>query len=458
MPASSKMRILKSTSLCVLGTLALIRSTHAHSWIEEFQVIDSNGSYIGDRGYPRGYMARTDAGYNGFTMDYLVPQTGVRITSTDALCHPAQRTSNYTNPAYPKLQVTPGSYVAMKYLENGHVTLPWNQLGKPAGGGTVFVYGTAQPSNNEQIADVLNWSTDGTGGNGKGFLMAAQNFDDGRCHQINCGNISIARQTLFPAHVAGQPSSSVEQWCETDLKIPTTVKPGSLSVYWIWQWPTEPGHDCTLAEGKDEYYTTCSDFDVIANTGNDADAAIVAETKLTNTLAQENPQSTAVSDFQSRMAFTASPAVIMVSGTSTIGQSTTAASSFLAACSANGNANAKPNANFPANCPAVTDFGGAASSSAAAAIKQYATTIGIAPAVVSTGTPSAAPSISYPASASVTSSATLSATAASSTQLWSSNSHAYAYNDRLYGFFFCFEHASFELDTELNIKLSSEQL
>ncbi|KAK1088045.1 hypothetical protein LTR33_000733, partial [Friedmanniomyces endolithicus] len=126
--------------LLALAALTSLPTTSAHSWNEEFQVISTNGTYIGDRGFPRGYMARTDPGYNGFSMEWLVPQDGVRISSTNLLCHPAQQTSNYSNPAYPKLQVTPGSYVAMKYLENGHVTLPWNQLGKPPGGGTVFVY------------------------------------------------------------------------------------------------------------------------------------------------------------------------------------------------------------------------------------------------------------------------------------------------------------------------------
>ncbi|KAK5110565.1 hypothetical protein LTR62_005757 [Meristemomyces frigidus] len=379
-------------TLCALSTLNFLPVAQGHSWVEEFQVVDTNGSYIGDRGYSRGYMARTDPGYNGFSMEYLLPQTGVRISATDALCHPSQRSSNYTNPAYPKLQATPGSTVAMKYLENGHVTLPWNQLGKPAGAGTVFVYGTTQPSDNEQIADVLNWSSDGTGGNGKGFLMTAQNFDDGRCHQINCGNVSIDRQTLFPAHIAGQPDSNIEQWCETDLQIPTTVAPGTLSVYWVWQWPTEPGHDCTYPNGKDEYYTTCSDFEIIAGSGSNGDAAILVETVTTHTLAQENPQSTAVSNFQSRGAITTSPVVIMMSGTSTIGQVTTAESSFYAQCSAAGG-NVAPKVNFAANCAPVSVFTGAASASAASAVAHYATTNGLAAAATATGNSSSPPTM-----------------------------------------------------------------
>ncbi|KAK5722733.1 hypothetical protein LTR15_005966 [Elasticomyces elasticus] len=356
-----------TSTLLALVALSSLPATIAHSWIEEFQVIDSNGTYIGDRGFPRGYMARTDPGYNGFVMNYLLPQTGVRITSNDSLCHPAQRSSNYSNPAYPKLQVTPGSYVAMKYLENGHVTLPWNQLGKPPGGGTVFVYGTTQPSEDEKIADVLPWTSDGRGGN-------AQNFDDGRCYQINCGNISTDRQTLFPNHVADQPTSVIEQWCETDLKIPETIAAGTLSVYWVWQWPTESNKDCTYPDGKDEYYTTCSDFEIIAG-GDDANAKILA-TPATHTLAQENPQSTAVSGFKSRNAFSTDTAMVVIEGTKTIGKVVKAAATFMSACSATGNV--APDVTIPGGCAQVSVFSGAPVSSAAQAAKQFATTMNLA--------------------------------------------------------------------------------
>ncbi|KAK5678134.1 hypothetical protein LTS10_009303 [Elasticomyces elasticus] len=378
---------LLTLSVLALAALSSLPTAFAHSWIEEFQIIDSNGSYIGDRGFPRGYMARTDPGYNGFVMNYLLPQTGVRITSNDSLCHPAQRSSNYTNPAYPKLQVTPGSYVAMKYLENGHVTLPWNQLGKPPGGGTVFVYGTTEPSDDEKIADVLPWTSDGKGGNGKGFLMTAQNFDDGRCYQINCGNISTDRQTLFPNHVADQPTSVIEQWCETDLRIPETVAPGTLSIYWVWQWPTESNKDCIYPEGKDEYYTTCSDFEIVAG-GDDANAKFLAA-PATHTLAQENPQSTAVSGFKSRNAFSTDAAMVVIEGTKTIGKVVKAAATFMSACSATGNV--APDVTIPGSCAQVSVFSGAAVTSAAQAAKQFATTMNLDAPAAPTGQAGAAP-------------------------------------------------------------------
>ena len=59
------MSVLKALSLFSLSTL-LVAPASAHTWIEQFRVISSNGTYIGDPGYPRGYMARTDPGFNGF--------------------------------------------------------------------------------------------------------------------------------------------------------------------------------------------------------------------------------------------------------------------------------------------------------------------------------------------------------------------------------------------------------
>lgn len=262
-------------------------------------------------GYARGCVARTDPGYNGNTMDYLLPALDtdrIRINASDLLCHPAQRIANYTA-NYPMLQVSPGSYASVKYLENGHVTLPQNQPGKPPKAGTVFVYGTTQPRDDEKIVDVLAWSADGKGGDGRGSLLNAQNFDDGRCHQINSGVISTQRQQQFPDRVPDQPTSNAEQWCETDLMIPASAAPNSkLTIYWIWQWPTAPGVDPIYPDGKDEYYTTCADVEIVAD-------AIAAGVKPSSTLLQQDPQTTACSDFRSRTALTTSPTIITASAT-----------------------------------------------------------------------------------------------------------------------------------------------
>jgi hypothetical protein len=50
-----------------------------------------------------------------------------------------------------------------------------------------------------------------------GETLTAQNFDDGRCYQINSDNISVARQKEFSDPTPGQPESINEQWCETDV-------------------------------------------------------------------------------------------------------------------------------------------------------------------------------------------------------------------------------------------------
>lgn len=187
----------------------------------------------------------------------------------------------------------------MKYLENGHVTLPQNTPGKPIGGGTVFVFGTSQPLENELLVDVLEWTIDGTGGDRRGKLIAAQNFDDGRCYQINTGNISLTRQQEeFPGPVEGQHGPVHEQWCETDVAIPSDVSINSTyTVYWVWQWPTAPGTLGAL-EGKDEYYTTCSDIGILAG---------LLQSTVQNPLSQQDPQKSAVPDYQNRSAYKSSP-------------------------------------------------------------------------------------------------------------------------------------------------------
>jgi hypothetical protein len=194
--------------------------------------------------------------------------------------------------------ISPGTYVAMKYLENGHVTMPQVKPGKPKGGGTVYVFGTSQPDNNELLMEVLQWTRDGTGGNKRGRLLTAQNFDDGRCYQINNGNISIVRQKTFANPVQGQPGSVDEQWCETDVVIPMNVSIDSTyTIYWVWQWPTAPGTPGVPADGQDEYYTTCSDVNVVTGP--------LPQTP--NPLPQQDPQVAAVANYQSRTALKPNP-------------------------------------------------------------------------------------------------------------------------------------------------------
>jgi hypothetical protein len=160
------------------------------------------------------------------------------------------------------------------------------------------VFGTSQPSNDELLVDVLQWTTDGTGGDKRGRLLVAQNFDDGRCYQINTGNISVARQQEFPNPVQGQSGSVHEQWCETDVAVPSDVAVDlTYTVYWVWQWATAPGTLGAL-EGKDEYYTTCSDVDIVSEP---------LRSNIPNPLPQQDPQISAVPDYQIRSAYKLNP-------------------------------------------------------------------------------------------------------------------------------------------------------
>jgi hypothetical protein len=301
--------MLSTKSLLCLGLLS--STVAAHTWIEQMQVIGTNGSYVGDYGYPRGYVSRTDSGFDGFSNKWQLPSpdtdtSRTRITDKMMACHPNQRTPNYSQ-QYPKLSVAPGAYVAMKYLENGHVTQPYIPAGKPEGSGTVWIYGTYEPNDAETLVNVLSWTADGKGGNGKGFLMTAQDYDDGRCYQINQSPTSVNRQMTDGNHAPGQPTSQLEQWCESNLLVPSNSQVGkTLTVYWVWGWATGMQTEGAMC-GKDEYYTTCSDFDIV--NGGDELSKIIAAPKV-HTIGQQDPQTIAVSNYQSRTAHAPTPTII----------------------------------------------------------------------------------------------------------------------------------------------------
>ncbi|KAK8193776.1 uncharacterized protein BKA78DRAFT_249062, partial [Phyllosticta capitalensis] len=256
---------MRPSSLRLVAASLLAAQACAHTWIEQLAVISANGSYVGNYGYPRNYIARTDPGFSGDKAQYLLPtaESGrTRINGSDLLCRESQRKQSQSQ-KWPRLNVAPGGYVAMKYAENGHVTLPNNQIGKPKKGGTVFVYGTLEPKDDEKIMDVLKWTTDGSGGDKRGKLLVSQNFDDNRCYQINSSPISTTRQKEYPDPIPGQPGTNNEQYCETDVKIPEDISSSKpYALYWVWQWPTAPNMDPSLPDGKDEWYTTCSDVSV----------------------------------------------------------------------------------------------------------------------------------------------------------------------------------------------------
>lgn len=183
------------------------------------------------------------------------------LLKSDLICKDSQKTPTQTDKS-PRLQAAPGSFVALRYQENGHVTLPQTQLGKPPNRGNVFIYGTSQPSETDTLLAIhKQWNSAGTGGDKRGKLLATQPYDDARCYQINGGEISVARQNEFPHEF--DPLMGENLWCQNDIALPSDLPVGEkYTLYWVWDWPTAPNVDPGLPNGKEEIYTTCMDIDI----------------------------------------------------------------------------------------------------------------------------------------------------------------------------------------------------
>jgi hypothetical protein len=281
----------------VLLTLALTRQALAHTWIEQLTNVASNGTFIAGFGYARNFVDRETPGFNGKANEWLVPQAREFVNGEDLLCHPSQRTARQT-PGYPRLQSTPGTVIALRYLENGHATISGSGgMGKPEKGGTVFVFGTNNPAPEEKLLNVLKWTRDGSGGDKRGMLLTAQNFDDGRCYQLgNNAPLAASRQEQNPNPSTGQAGVTYELPCETDVLLPDNLDVNTpYTLYWVWQWPTAPSNP---SHGKDEYYTSCIDVDIVSK---------ILSKQSEYPLDQQDQQSRAVNDFLSRQALTQDP-------------------------------------------------------------------------------------------------------------------------------------------------------
>ncbi|KAI4134464.1 MAG: hypothetical protein LQ347_001500 [Umbilicaria vellea] len=256
-----------------------ISFTVAHSWVEELSVINPNGTYVGALGYARGNVKRLDGDADKLMTNKIPPNgrpEGNTILDTDPICMSTQQTMTQSNGS-PRLQAAAGSYVALLYQENGHVTLPGNQPGKPDNRGTVYVYGTTQSKPDDTLLAIhKKWNTAGTGGDGRGKLLATQNFDDGQCHQVNESPIAKARRPEFPpATKATSTEPDAQLWCQNDIALPSDAPSGKpYTLYWVWDWPTAPHVDPAIPTGKPELYTTCMDIDIAAkNAQKDTESA-----------------------------------------------------------------------------------------------------------------------------------------------------------------------------------------
>ncbi|KAI6569836.1 hypothetical protein MCOR04_008232 [Pyricularia oryzae] len=181
-----------------------------HSWVEQVMRIALNGTIVGPVGYMRGYFGRNDPGFVDRANTYLLPPNGRSkgvILNSDGICSPSQKIGNYS-PKYPMLSAAPGDFVALRYQENGHVSLPGNGPLKPENRGTIYVYGTSEPDDNHKLLDIYRkW----TAGRDKGRLIATRPFNDGQCYQINNGDISVKRQNHV-RKIANDPQGA-DLWC-----------------------------------------------------------------------------------------------------------------------------------------------------------------------------------------------------------------------------------------------------
>jgi hypothetical protein len=296
---------LRTTILLALAAAA--PSVLSHTWGEQLRNINDQGQYVGAYGYMRGYRVRGGPDYNEDALVQRMPASNGEgktfITADQLLCHENQREQKQASDKFPRLQTTPGSFVAIKYQENGHITTADTIKGKPEKGGSVYVYGTTDPKSDEKLVDVLQWTHDGKGGDKRGVLLAINDYDDGRCYLNNETPIATERKKANPAYMAGTPQSgpvNSVMYCETDVKLPDTIEQGKpYTLYWVWQWPTLPSTE-GLPNGKDEYYSTCIDVDVTS-----ANVAMAAEdeSQLKKfAMLQQDAVSTAVSDWASRTA------------------------------------------------------------------------------------------------------------------------------------------------------------
>jgi hypothetical protein len=226
----------------------------AHTWVEEVRLIASNGSFVGQTGYARAYVGRDEAGFSDFSNQnkFLGDLSGPMCQS--------KQTLGSQNPKHPELIAAPKDQVALRYLENGHVTKPNTPPGKPLGRGTVFIYGTTKSSADDTYNNVhRQWNTAGTGGNRKGKLLATRPFDDGRCFQANQEPTAVQRSQQL-----GLPLPPVtEIFCQADFQIPADAPTtGLYTVYWVWEWPTLFSNG---AISTNESYTSCIDISMTSN-------------------------------------------------------------------------------------------------------------------------------------------------------------------------------------------------
>ncbi|KAK0618018.1 hypothetical protein B0T17DRAFT_470515, partial [Bombardia bombarda] len=247
----------------LLILLALFEGTAAHSWPERTIRIAPNGTMVGLPGYERQHWARGTPGISDANNTWLLPPNGRPdgkiIHPDDKIVREGQRTLKYSD-EFPMLKVAPGDFVAISYLENGHVSGP-DKEGlpiKPINRGTVYLYGTTENDlTNYNLVDIhLKWTADGTGGDGKGKLLATRNYDDGQCYEA----IPATGDTEgIITHRKSVLNNDVNLMCQSDLQIPDDLAPNTtFTVIWVWDWPTMSDRGAAVSPAT--YHANSSDY------------------------------------------------------------------------------------------------------------------------------------------------------------------------------------------------------
>jgi hypothetical protein len=211
-------------------------------------------------------VPRTSPDFTDDDNTYLLPPSPeLTFSPTDLMCKRSQSIGNQTGG--PVLTASDGDRIALRYLENGHITQPDVPPNKFSSG-NVTVYGTFTPLEDDRFLDIHGqWTLDGLGGDQRGFILSAGAFDDGGCFQFDPTHHSpIANQRYATFGPGTSANEAPNRWCGSMiiLKDPSgePLSPGTvLTLYWVWDWPSYvAGNAGAPPTVLNETYTSCMDI------------------------------------------------------------------------------------------------------------------------------------------------------------------------------------------------------
>ncbi|KAL8381406.1 hypothetical protein RB595_005600 [Gaeumannomyces hyphopodioides] len=263
------MKFITATTASALLLLSGQQLVDAHSWVEQMKRIGPSGKLLDPPGFSRSFVPRTgDANLNMMKI--------VGSTAGQPLCNPATGKSvanSYKDAKYPKLKAAPNDMIALRYLENGHVTKWMDSPPKPKNQGTVYIYATTKPKDNEQFDNVhKKWTADGNGGDKSGWLLATRNYDDGRCYEDGNPNAEQRKSEYKISNQASTDGQGMNHWCQNDIQLPDNVKPGQdITLYWVWDYSTistrqgapDNEHLGSVKVTTTEFYSSCMEIAIV---------------------------------------------------------------------------------------------------------------------------------------------------------------------------------------------------